>query len=659
MKKIILSWFAIDSRALGIYRIFIGCVCALDIIRRWNYIDVFYSNKAISIDPSKSSFNIFKYIGNSSIEIHIIFLIGILFSIFLIIGYKSKLSHLIVAIIIIGIHSQVTAVANSGDMFLTSMLVWTLFLPLGKSLSLDALIKSLKDFKELKVEELNNRKKGINRPVQIKSIAYFAVLLQISAIYFLSALNRIGAPSWEKGTAFYDMHQLDTFITSFGYYIRDYINYPISKIFTYSSLYLEYSIPFLLLLPFYQHILRLIAIITLTIFHIMINLSINVGLFSPTMIATFPLLIDKKIINCIKTKILNRHNNKFNLFYDSDCGFCHYSVRIIKRLDVFNRIVFCDAESEVKKPKIFNELSDTTAILYDSETDITWTRHKAFGKILSLLPFGFLVSWVFFIPFISEFFGLVYDQIAKNRTKISTIFGLSACNVPQNDNQEMQENNMVQKSFIYIHSKNLFKLITPLIIVIILSASIYSALLEIKIIKNHKWRNIKTLKKINSFFRMNQNWIMFKRVPGDEVIIVEATLDNGEKLNPFTGKKAELNSTDYRLLMNNKSQLWRKYFEDLFNRYDNENTSLKYKNNFKNWILDSTNTYFNKNLNGNKIQHVEIWKVYHSQPKINNQNYGKGVGAVYTKLEKPFWGGNKKNKSNIKKGKNRKVEKIK
>mgnify|MGYP000884524579 CR=1 FL=1 len=82
------------------------------------------------------AFNIFDYIGNGSIETHIIFLIGILFSITLMIGYKTKLSHLITAIIIIGIDSQALAVGNSGDLFLNSILVWTLFLPLGKSFSL-------------------------------------------------------------------------------------------------------------------------------------------------------------------------------------------------------------------------------------------------------------------------------------------------------------------------------------------------------------------------------------------------------------------------------------------------------------------------------------------------------------------------------------------
>ena len=131
--------------------------------------------------------------------------------------------------------------------------------------------------------------------------------MKLTSIYFLSAINRIDAADWKDGTAFYKMHQLDGFITSFGHYIRDYINYPISKIFTYSTLYLEYSIPFLILIPFYSHILRLLAIIPLTIFHIMIGLSMHVGLFSQIMISTFPLLIDKKIFNTMKSRIINKY----------------------------------------------------------------------------------------------------------------------------------------------------------------------------------------------------------------------------------------------------------------------------------------------------------------------------------------------------------------
>ena len=61
-------------------------------------------------------------------------------------------------------------------------------------------------------------------------------------------------------------------------------------------------------------------------------------------------------------------------------------------------------------------------MLYNSKTNQLWIRHQAFGKILSLLPLGFMISWIFFIPYISKIFGFIYDTIAKNRTKISWKF---------------------------------------------------------------------------------------------------------------------------------------------------------------------------------------------------------------------------------------------
>ena len=95
-KKIIDSYFKVDSRALGIYRVLLGWLCFWDIFRRWNFIDIFYSDLGIKSQYAKNtSFTIFNYFGNDSNFVHIIFIIGILFSILLMIGYRSKLSHFI------------------------------------------------------------------------------------------------------------------------------------------------------------------------------------------------------------------------------------------------------------------------------------------------------------------------------------------------------------------------------------------------------------------------------------------------------------------------------------------------------------------------------------------------------------------------------------
>ena len=130
----------------------------------------------------------------------------------------------------------------------------------------------------------------------------------------------------------------------------------------------------------------------------------NVGLFSQIMITTFPLLINREIFKKIKEYVQSKHSqNKFILFYDSDCGFCHYTVRIIKRLDVYNLITFDHGYSKnTTKPKGFDNLSDKTAMLYEINSKKLWIRHQAFGKIISLLPFGKLMSWIFFIPYFQK-----------------------------------------------------------------------------------------------------------------------------------------------------------------------------------------------------------------------------------------------------------------
>lgn len=658
------AWFEVDSRALGIYRILLGWLCLWDIARRWNYIDIFYSDLGIKSQYVRTtSFTIFKYIGNDSIAVHIIFILGILFSILLLIGYRTKLSHFIVTTIIISIHVAATKVGNSGDMFLNCMLVWTFFLPIGYSISLDSLIKSLKNYKENSLDDLNDRTKGNNLPEKIYSIAYFAMLFQISGIYFFVALNRYQAHDWTKGKAFYKMLQLDGFITAFGYYIRDYITLPISKFFTLSAINMDYAIPFLLFIPFYKHILRLIAIILLTTFHLIIRLSVNVGLFSQIMITSFALLIDQKIFDWIKIYLKKKyHDSKFILLYDSDCGFCHYTVRIIKRLDVFNRIFFDHGYSNSTiKPKEFESLANETAMLYNPQTNQLWTRHQAFGKVLSLLPLGFIFSWIFFIPYISEIFGLIYDRIAKNRTKISLLFGLPACNLPNIENS-LDENHKALSKMIPIngiknYTKKLFNIINPIILIIMLTAAFNSALIENpgvqsfltrnKLIETKEvkrtakkssltksgnyfnWTDKKNLEKVSRFPRMIQMWKMFSPnvLSKDNLIIVEAFLNNGTTIDPFTGKKPVLNSTDYSILMTNNSQMWRKYFEN-FKRFDATRSG---KGSFKSWIINPNNNYFKKNLNGQKIDSIKIWKISQSSPYMLTNNDGSFNGIKQPK----------------------------
>ena len=144
--KIFKPWFYVDTRSLGIFRICLGILCLFDILRRWDYIDIFYTNNGIiSASTTGSYYKMFTLLTTftNSWEVHLFFLVGIISSFFLIIGYKTRLSHIICAIVIISIHNRAIILENASDMFMNSILIWTAFLPLGINYSIDALKKKL------------------------------------------------------------------------------------------------------------------------------------------------------------------------------------------------------------------------------------------------------------------------------------------------------------------------------------------------------------------------------------------------------------------------------------------------------------------------------------------------------------------------------------
>ncbi len=619
--------FFVDSRALGIYRMLLGVLCFIDIFRRWSFIDIFYTNDSIiSISTSNSYYKTFTLLTTftKSWEVHLFFLVGLIFSIFVIIGYKTKLSQIISTIVIISIHNRAIMLENAGDLFFNNLLVISLFLPLGVSFGIDSLRNSLKH-KENTPEDLNNFNLSNYRSKEIFSVGFLAILVQLSSIYFFTGLNKTGY-DWQNGSAVFKMFQLDTFLTSLGHFLREYVSFNVSKFFTFTTLGIELLAPLLLLIPFYSYILRTIFIFCYAIFHISIRLSIKVGLFSFTMMTTYILLLDKKILDKIKNLLKNKfHNKNYILFYDTDCGFCHFTCRVIKRLDVFNQITYADTSYQGKKPIKLEDLASKTVVLYNEESNNIWIKHKAFGKILSMFPFGFLLSWILFVPIINKLFESVYDLFASNRTNISNYFGLSACDMK---NKKVAANNdfPIQSKHKKIYNYSIQVMSSTIVFILIIACIKYN-LVANKAVNEYmtdfgyeKFSHNKTLRRISTYPRIIQRWNMFSpTVLGtDKTVIVEATLSNGEVIDPFTGKAPVLNSVDYTILWHDHNQFWRKFFSRVTKKQN-----AKYITSFEKWIKKHNNTYFDDILNGEKIRSVKIWSLSQRNPSIKSKKENK------------------------------------
>ena len=136
--------------------------------------------------------------------------------------------------------------------------------------------------------------------------------------------------------------------------------------------------------------------------------------------------------------------------------------------------------------------------------------------------------------------------------------------------------------------------------------------------KNY-FRHNQTLKKIAFYPRMIQRWNMFSPtvLTTDKVVIVEATLSNGDVIDPFTGKKPVLDSVDYNILWQDHNQFWRKFFSRVTKK-----GRKNVVNRFETWLKRYNNTYFDHNLNGNKIRQVKIWSLSQRNKDINSKaNY--------------------------------------
>src|SRR6185312_14409426 len=81
-------------------------------------------------------------------------------------------------------------------------------------------------------------------------------------------------------------------------------------------------------------------------------------------------------------------------------------------------------------PGIDPALLDRTMLVFDPRRDRRWTRADGFAEIFAALPLGRLWIWPMRLPGLRALCNRLYDAFARNRTRISTFFGLAACGVP-------------------------------------------------------------------------------------------------------------------------------------------------------------------------------------------------------------------------------------
>jgi predicted DCC family thiol-disulfide oxidoreductase YuxK len=363
-------------------------------------------------------------------EAAVLFVVAFLCFFCLLIGWRTRLFHVLSFVMTTSLHERNLIAENGGTVALATLMVWTAFLPLGRRFSVDALLVSLRARRHEQPSDLTPERLPTPDTRPAVSLAVLAVLLQLAAIYWFNYTAKSGA-TWQTGTAVHYVLQQERIVTTLGVWLRHHMSFAISKGLSRTTLGIEATAPLLLLTPIFWRQTRALAILLLTGLHVGFALLINLGIFSWAMIAYYPLLIDAFFWDSISRR-MRAGGRRLTLFYDAGCGVCFQVTRVMARLDVLRRVTWIPNFDREALPKdVEPALLEQTVLVVDPKTGRRWTRSDALAQVFASIPFGRLWAWVLLLPGPRTLAGHAYDAFARNRTKISAWLGLTACAIPE------------------------------------------------------------------------------------------------------------------------------------------------------------------------------------------------------------------------------------
>lgn len=279
MLRYLKSEWAIDLRALGLMRIALGLMLLVDVYRRWLDSCMFYTDQGVLprsflTEPSTAFYHswnpsFFMFTGGG-LGMHLLFGLGILIALFVVLGYRTRLFSILAFLWLLSIQIRNPLILQGGDDYLRLMFLWGAFSPWGSRYSLDAWALRTKEHGHL-------------------DLSIFALLLQVTAVYLCTALMKSSAEWHTHANALYYALSLDQMIKAPGVWLLP--QERILEQLTRATLVLEYLTPVLIFMPWQNRFFRSVAFVGLLVFHLGVELTMHVGLFSWVSISAALLLI--------------------------------------------------------------------------------------------------------------------------------------------------------------------------------------------------------------------------------------------------------------------------------------------------------------------------------------------------------------------------------
>jgi hypothetical protein len=260
----------LDLRSLALFRVAISAVILGDLAQRAMDLRAHYSDagvlpRAALIERFSGDWAISLHLASGRVEFQAaLFLLHALAAVCLLVGLRTRLATIACWALCCSLHARNPMVLQGGDDLLRVLLFWAMFLPLGARASVDA--------------SAHRGARWWMPPSPLLSAGSIALLLQISAMYWCTAVYKTH-PAWTStGNAVYLALNIDQMSRPLGQLLLHHLPWLLRPL-SLGTFWLEVLGPVLLFVPLAGGRLRTLAVALFVLFHTALGLTLQLGVF--------------------------------------------------------------------------------------------------------------------------------------------------------------------------------------------------------------------------------------------------------------------------------------------------------------------------------------------------------------------------------------------
>jgi Vitamin K-dependent gamma-carboxylase len=513
-----------DPRSLGVFRIALGILLFLDAARRYPDIESHYANTGwlpnhfmLFRPMSTHLFSLYLTCSTPG-QVKVLLALQLLVDLLLLVGFRTRLMHVLAAVLLASLNSRNVMLENGGWVVLTLLTVWSMFLPLGRRFSVDALLRSLRERRQTTLSELNAPLARDTKPVV--SLAVLALLLQWIAIYAFNALQKSGAP-WRDGTAvYYALHQ-HGMLTWFGSWLGNSLSLGAIRALSFGALGTEAAVAALLIFPVKTQVTRMLAWLLVCLLHLSIASVLHLGTFSWAMIILFFALIPGQAWAMLGARLRARRPERV-LVVPSASPLALSVCRVVKRFDLLERISFRRDEADDSARFAVLDLSSQRRL----------RGLNALSSLARALPLGRVTLAWLRLPGISRLAKKAIRRAERQPEQAASYLELD-------ESTREHQSEPLPASPARSFFSRLWSRMGEAAIIVLLLCCASQVLLENQVVpvwlKPSKRPNWMTA--VIVYPRLFQGWSMFAPAPplDDVAVVVDGRTKDGRHLDPLTG----------------------------------------------------------------------------------------------------------------------------